>query len=170
MRKIVMTDNRPAWEAAAKNFTDHSGLKGTHAIGFSEDWHKRNRISRGRGRRTGLYEVTLGPEGRKSRDYMAKVKKRVGWAKAGWNSGIIGLGGTVKGQWISRHGQGNGGLQNGSSSPDPFIHVWNSTSWAKYGREWEGNRILRNATAARIRDMESYAFRMARIAVANAGG
>lgn len=170
LRKIVRTDNRPAWDKVALNFRGAHNLQNTKAIGFSTAWHKQNRMSRGRGRRGkngNLGVVTLGPEGRQSRRYMADKKKMVGWARAGWNQGIIGFGGTVKTPWVSKHGLGQGSFVNGTSSPDPFVQVTNSTSWAKYSGG-EGNRILRNAIVARSRDMEAYFYRMMRLAAAKA--
>jgi len=173
LKKIVRTDDRPAWDKVALNFKGSHNLQNTKAIGFSEDWHARNRMSRGRGRRGkggNIGVVTLGPEGRDARRYLKNIQKHVGWARAGWNSGIIGLGGTVKAPWVSRHGMGQGSLVNGTSAPDPFIQVINSTSWAKYGSMGEGNRIIANAINARARDMESYFLRMMKLAAVKAQG
>lgn len=170
LKKIIRTDNRPAWDKAAQNFKGSHNLQNTKAVGFSSDWHARNRMSRGRGRRGkngNLGVVTLGPEGRRARQYMAIIKKRVGWAKAGWNAGIIGFGGSVKAPWISNKGIGGGWFQDGTASPNPFVAVGNTTSWAKYG-QGEGNRILKNAISARARDMQSYFDRMMRVAAAKA--
>ena len=171
LKKIIRTNNMPAWDAAAQKFGGSHNLNNTRAIPFSSDWHKRNRMSRGRGRRGkkgNLGFVTLGPEGRRARAYMKIIQKRVGWAKAGWNAGIIGFGGTVKGPWISNKGVGGGYFMDGTSSPDPFVKVGNTTSWAKYGSMGEGNRILGNAIRARARDMQTYFERMMRVAAAKA--
>ncbi len=167
IRKIVRTDDRPAWDKVALNFRGSHNLQNTKAIGFSSDWHKRNRMSRGRGRQGkggNIGVVTLGPEGRQARRYLKSTQKHVGWARAGWNAGIMGLGGVVNTPWVSRHGMGSGSLINGTNSPDPFVRVINSTSWAKYGSMGEGNRIINNAISARSRDMESYYFRMMKLA------
>lgn len=174
IKKIIRSDDRPAWNTAAARFSGSHGLKNTKAIGFDPSWHTANRISRGRARglsgkmgrdaKDNLGVVTLGPEGRKARAYMKEIKGHVGWARAGWNAGIVGLGGTVRASWVSRHGNSGGFLNNGTASPDPFIHIGNTTSWAKYGSQGEGNRILANAISARARDMESYAIRMMNLA------
>lgn len=172
LKKIIRTDNRPAWDAAAANFGDSHGLKNTKAMGFSPEWHQKNRISRGRGRyshKGNLGFVTLGPEARKVRAYIATIKKRVGWAKAGWNLGILRLGGSLTKPWISRHGINRGTFNDGRTSADPFVQVGNNTGWASYG-QGEADRILRNAIAARARDMEAYYFRMMKLAYAKATG
>lgn len=179
LKKIIRTDNRPAWDKVAQNFKGSHNLQNTKAIGFSSDWHTTNRISRGRGRglsgkkggkrKDNLGVVTLGPEGRRTRQYLAIIKKRVGWARAGWNPGITGFGGTVTQPWISRHGRGRGWYQNGTASPEPFVRVGNDTGWAKYN-QGEGDRILKNAIVARARDMQHYFFQKMRVAAATAQG
>lgn len=172
IKKIIREDNRPAWDKVALNFRGSHNLQNTKAIGFNSDWHERNRMSRGRGRRGkggNLGVVTLGPEGRRARQYMDIIKKRVGWAKAGWNAGIIGFGGSVKAPWIENKGVGGGWFQDGTTAPDPFVRVGNATGWAQYG-QGEGDRILSNAIRARARDMQSYFERMMRVAAAKAQG
>lgn len=171
IRKIVKTDDRPAWNKMALNFRGSHNLQGTQAMGFTPEWHTRNRTRRGRGVKAkygNLGFVTLGPEGRQARQYLKQTQKHVGWARAGWNQGIILLGGTVKTPWVSRHGMGNGFVVNGTTSPDPFIQVGNTTSWAKQAKEEE--RILRNAISARARDMQTYFARMMRLAATKAQG
>jgi hypothetical protein len=173
IKMIVRTDDRPAWEKVAQTFKGAHNLQNTRAIGFSPDWHAKNRISRGRGRRAksgNIGVVTLGVEGRAARSYIKEVQKRVGWARAGWNMGIIAFGGFVTAPWMSRHGLNRGSVVDGRASPEPFIHVINDTSWAKYGSMGEGNRILQNAGRARARDMESYYFRMMNLAADQAQG
>lgn len=171
--EIVRKDNRPAWNAASGRFGDAHALRNTKAIGFDPGWHRRNRISRGRGRRGkkgNLGVVTLGPQGVLARKYMAEVKTRVGWARAGWNAGIVGLGGSVRTSWVARHGLGGGSLVKDTSSDNPFVRVTNATSWARYGSMGEGNRILQNAIRARARDMENYYRRMMKLAADRAQG
>lgn len=169
LRKIVKTDDRPAWNKVALNLRGTHNLQGTTAMGFFADFHKRNRNRRGRGpaaKYGNIGFVTLGPEGRQARIYMRQKRNMVGWSRAGWNAGIIGFGGSVKTPWVSKHGIAGGWFQDGSSSPDPFVRVGNSTSWATL--RGEGNRILRNAVAARARDMQTYYWRMMRAAAAKA--
>lgn len=164
LRKVVRTDDRPGWDIAATFFGGSHNLNNTKAMGFSKDFHKRNRNKRGRGFKVkygNIGFVTLGPEARQVRRYIAEKKKMVGWARAGWGAAIWGLGGNLGPNWIARHGA-RGQLVNGTASPDPFIQVINDSSWAKQAKE--GNRILRNAVAARSRDMESYFFRMMKVA------
>lgn len=169
IKKIVRTDDRQAWDKVAQNMKGSHNLQNTKAMGFSKDWHARNRNKRGRGFRAkygNMGFVTLGPEGREARKYMKEVQKRVGWARAGWNMGIFALGGQYGGAniapWIKRHGVAKGQFVDGRSLADPFIQVINDTSWAK--NSGEGERILKNAIAARARDMESYFFRMMKLA------
>lgn len=166
IKKIIRTDNRPAWERVARNMKGTHNLGNTQAMSFSTDWHKRNRQSRGRGVRAkygNLGYVTLGGEAREVRRYIALKKKLVGWARGGWNATIVGLGGVVKGAWMARQGTDGGSLVKQLAGADPYIQSINSTSWAKYG-QGEGNRIIRNAVSARARDMESYFERMMRLA------
>lgn len=172
LRRIVQKDDRSAWNIVSRRFGGMSPLRNTDAIGFSPERHARlrNRRGRVRSRRSNLGSVTLGPEGIKSRAYIKDILKRVGWAKAGWNAGIVGLGGVVKGAWISRHAQIRGRLFDGRNDPDPYIRVLNDTGWAQSRGGTEGNRILRNAIAARARDMQSYFDRMMRVAAKASGG
>jgi hypothetical protein len=163
LRKIIRTDNRPAWEQAAMKFDNSKGLQNTKAMSFSTAWHQKNRISRGRGRRgknDNLGFVTLGPEAREARAYIKTVKKRVGWARAGWNMGIIAFGGTVSTSWVSRHGMIRGAVVDGRSNASPYIRVLNDTGWAKYNAGGEGQRILGNAVRSRAADMQTYFRRM----------
>lgn len=171
LRKIVRTDDRPAWNKVAPNLRGTHNLQGTTAMGFSKDFHKRNRTRRGRAVKAkygNIGYVTLGPEGKQARDYIGEVKRRVGWARAGWNAGVIGFGGSVKTPWVSKHGSAGGWFQDGTASTDPFVAVGNTTSWASFRNE--GDRILRNAVSARARDMQTYFTRMMRIAAAKAQG
>lgn len=163
VRRIVMRDDRNGWNSAARNFV--KPLQGTTAIAFSESWHAQNRISRGRasglangkrGARANLGVVTLGPQARMAREYIKKVKKMVGWAKAGWNQAILMLGGTVTTEWIARHKMGHGGMVFQATGPNPFVLVSNQTGWAKYNGD-EGNRIIRNAVSQRARMMQTFA-------------
>jgi hypothetical protein len=167
VKKIVRTDDRPAWNKMALNFKGTHNLQNTTAIGFDggtlhQKWrNKRGRTFKAKYGNIGF--VTLGAEGRQARGYIAEKKKLVGWARAGWNQGIIGFGGTVKAPWVSRHGLGDGGYVNGTASSDPFVKVSNNTGWAKSGKG-EGERIIRNAIESRARDMESYYYRMMKLA------
>lgn len=152
MKRIVREDRRAAWDAAAKHF--NGNLRNTSAIAFDPAYHERNRNRRGKlGNMAST--VTLGQEAKKARAYIKHVQNRVGWAKGGWNMGIVGLGGRVSQQWVARHSVSRGFLVDGRSSSDPFIQIGNDTGWAKYNGA-EGNRILRNAIAARSRDMQSF--------------
>lgn len=168
LRKIVRNDNRTAWNVVSPRFSATSGLKNTTAIAFDPARHERlrNRRFRVKSRYKNLGSVTLGDEAKKSRAYLKEILTRVGWAKAGWNAGILGLGGAVKASWISRHGIIRGRLFDGRSDADPYIRVVNDTGWAKKSNE--GERILKNAIAARARDMEAYVMRMMRVAADNA--
>ncbi len=172
LRRIVRTDDRPAWNKVALNFRGgNHNLKGTTAMGFSASFHDRNRNRKGRGPRAkygNIGFVTLGPEARSARSYLGKIRQRVGWARAGWNAGVIGFGGAVSAPWVSKHGVAGGWFQDGTSSPDPFVKVGNSTGWAKHSGE--GERILRNAISARARDMQSYFHRMMSVAAEKAQG
>lgn len=170
IKKIIRRDDRPAWNKMALNFRGTHNLQNTTAIGWDGGaLHGRWRNKRGRTYRAkygNIGFVTLGPEGRQVRRYIADKKQMVGWARAGWNQGIISFGGTVKTPWVSKHGLGQGFIVNGTSSPDPFVQVGNTTGWAK--RSNEGGRILRNAIVARSRDMEAYFNRMMRLAATKA--
>jgi hypothetical protein len=163
LRKIIRTDNRPAWEQAAMKFDNSKGLQNTKAMSFNIARHQQNRISRGRGRRgknDNLGFVTLGTEAREARAYIKTVKKRVGWARAGWNMGIIAFGGTVSTSWVNRHGMIRGAVVDGRSYASPYITVINDTGWAKYNAGGEGERILNNAVRSRAADMQTYFRRM----------
>lgn len=155
LREIVRKDNRTAWDKVSPRFSA-SPLKSTRAIAFSPELHAKNRNARGRvsGRRN-FGTVTLGPQGIKARGYMKDRQKNVGWARAGWSAGIVGLGGVVKTSWVSRHGTGRGALTDGRGYSDPYVVVANNTGWARY-RGREGERIIANAMASRFRDMQRY--------------
>ncbi len=160
IRRIVMNDDRAAWDAASPRFS--GSIRNTRAIAFSEQWHQQNRNNRGRARNV-RNVVTLGPQASLARAYMKKIKARVGWAKAGWNMGIIAFGGQVAANWIARHSVLRGKVTDGRNEPDPYVGVTNDTGWAQNNRG-EGERIMRNAVNARIRDMYSYFDRMMKLA------
>lgn len=168
IRRIVMRDDRDGWRSAAKNFG--GPLRNTEAIGFSENWHQQNRDKRGRayrGKYGNLGKVTLGPQASLARAYMKKVLARVGWAKAGWNMGILAFGGRVAAGWIGRHSVIRGKITDGRLDPEPYVGVTNDTGWAQ-NNSAEGERIIRNAVNARIRDTYSYYERMMRLAASKA--
>lgn len=176
IRRIIMRDDRAAWDAAAKNFA--IPLKNTRAIDFSEGWHQQNKISRGRasglangkrGAKANLEVVTLGPQASLARAYMQKIKARVGWAKAGWSMGIVAFGGRVAANWVARHSIARGRVVDGRSAAEPFVQVGNDTGWAQY-RGTEGERIVRNVIASRSRDMQAYFETMMRVAAQKAAG
>jgi len=173
LKKIIREDNRPAWDAAARYFRGGNNLRNTRAIGFTTEWHRQNRLARGRGRPGkggNIGVVTLGPQAKTARTYMKTVQGRVGWAKGGWNAGIASFGGTVTTSWISKHGTAGGQAIDGTLGADPFVRVINETGWARYGAQGEGNRILRNAIQARSRDIENYVKRQMQLAAAKAMG
>lgn len=172
IQKIVRTDNREAWNSATANFPSSSPLRNTKAIGFSPDRHAQYRDKRGRAQRGkygNLGSVTLGPQAKAARDYIKTVKARVGWARAGWNIGIIAFGGTVASEWVRRHSVNRGRVVDERASADPWVQVINDTGWAKYNGS-EGERIVRNAVNARIRDMYKYAELQMELAAKNATG
>lgn len=174
LRKIIRTDNRTAWNAAALNFGDSHGLKNAKAVGFSESTHLALKGSRGRvgkprgGSKYGNFGmVTLGSEAKAARDYIKRVKERVGWARAGWNQGILAFGGHVAAGWVARHSVTRGRVIDGRADADPFVRVDNDTGWAKYNGS-EGERIIHNAILARSRDMEAYYYKMMEVAAEKA--
>jgi hypothetical protein len=95
MKRIVREDKRASWDAAAKFF--QGSLRGTHARAFDPAYHEQNRNRRGRVGKV-AESVTLGQEAKKARAYIKQVQNRVGWARAGWNMGIVGLGGSGSGE------------------------------------------------------------------------
>lgn len=172
LNKIIRNDDRVAWNAAAEKFGTSHGLRGTTAIGFSPTLHRENRTRVGRVRRAkygNIGFVTLGPEAVKVRNYIKEVKKRVGWAKGGWNAGamLVGAGGKPPPQWVTRHGTSGGYIIDDTAGPDPSITIGNRTSWAKNSSS-NAERVIRMAIAGRIRDMENYAEGKCRDAAASA--
>src|SRR6185503_5150160 len=111
--------------------------------------------------------VTLGPQARLARSYMKTVKSHVGWAKGGWNMGVVAFGGIVKTGWVARHGTARGSVIKDFDNPNPSVTVINNTGWARNNNA-EGERIMRNAINTRLRDMYSYAERMCRLAAERA--
>lgn len=169
IKKIVRTDDRAAWGAVSRNFKS-GPLRNTTAVAFSESAHQNQRDRRGRAYRSkygNFGTVTLGPEGRKARGYMKEIKPHVGWAKAGWNMGIVAFGGTVGPAWIGRHSIARGRVVDERNTADPWVQVINDTGWAK-NAGGDGERIMRNAINTRIRDMQNYAERMMKLAADNA--
>lgn len=172
LKRIIKNDDRVAWNKAAMGFGDSHSLKNTTAIGFSSSTHNQFRISRGRasglangkrGAKKNLGMVTLGGQALMAREYISQIQKRVGWARAGWNAGIIQNGGNAPRSWISRHGMGGGGTTRGEGE-NPWVSVSNNTGWASY----DGARIVKNAITSRIKHMEVYADTMMRVAAEKA--
>jgi hypothetical protein len=165
IQRIIRKDDREAWDAAAKNFGSRN-LKDSRAIGFNPRHHINSRRSRGRVQRTqGV--VTLGPQATRVRQYIREVQQRVGWAKGGWNRGIMALGGRIKDAWFGRHGIARGQITDGRQAADPFIRVANDTTWGKDRAQSE--RIVRAAIGMRARDMVKYLETQMRLAAVKAG-
>lgn len=166
IQKIVRRDNRPAWDEAAKHFTSRN-LKNTRASSFDKKHHERQRASRGRVFGSGGI-VTLGSEATAVARYIREVQRRVGWAKGGWNMGILSLGGRVKDSWVSRHSVLRGIIKDGRSLPDPFIYVANNTGWGKDRNQ--SVKIVKSAISHRARDMQKYFEVQMKIAAEKAKG
>jgi len=171
IRKIVRKGDNQAWNKVSPFFK--GSLRNTRAIVFDPKWHDQNRISRGRGRRgkgtpPNIGVVTIGSSASLARSYMKDTRQHVGWARAGWNTGILNNSGEIGANWIRKHGMGRGFCHKTLNGDNPFVWVGNTTKWAQYGSQGEGNRILRNAIAFRARDMEKHVNTMARIAAESA--
>lgn len=177
LKRIVSENNVEAWRVAAMRFKKPE-LRNTTALpSFNAGFHAANRTKRVRviPAKNGynLGRVSLGPVGIEARRYTKDMLKRQGWARAGWNLGVLAGGAGVQAHarlpnWIRRHGLGHGSYTDGTSAADPFVRVSNNTGWARYGSMGEGNRILTNAINARIRDMEAYAIKMGELGAARA--
>lgn len=160
IQRIVRRDDRDAWREASKHFNNRR-LRDTEAVDFDASHHARQRQSRGRVFNSGGI-VTLGPQATKVRRYVRAKQALVGWARAGWNIGILGLGGRIKDAWVARHSVNRGRLIDGRASADPYIRVINDTSWGKGGQTAE--KVVRDAVGYRARDMANYVDRMMKLA------
>ena len=150
--KIVRTGDAAAWDAFARNVRK-GPLAQTRAIEPTKELHQANRDRRGRARRTKF--VTLQPSYGLLKKLVKDAQERVGWARAGWLRGYLGLGGKRAPSWVTRHAPGNGTLVDARTTPiNPFVAVTNLTGWAK--RNDEAKRIVSNSIAARARAMRSY--------------
>lgn len=176
LKRIVSENNVEAWRIAAMRFKKPELRNTTAFPSFNAVFHTANRNNRGRVVRAkngyNLGRVSLGPVGVEARAYTKKMLDRQGWARAGWNLGVLAGGTGMQAHaglpnWVRRHGLGQGAYTDGTASADPFVRVSNNTGWAKYG-SGEGNRIISNAIGARIRDMEKYAEKMAQVAAQRA--
>lgn len=168
-KKIIQNDDRTTWNKVSTKFGSSHGLNDTIAVGFSPNAHAQNKFKRMRKKAKygNMGTVTLGPQAKAARDYIKTVQGRVGWAKAGWNRGIIGLGGTVSTGWIGKHGMVRGKLIDGRSDYNPYIGVVNDTGWARNNRG-QGERVINWAIQKRIQSMYSYAHGMCYDAAASA--
>ncbi len=159
LRKIVRAGDAEAWDAFARNVR-RGPFAQTQATVPTDELHRKNRDNRGRARRTNF--VTLYPHQRTLRDMIRSNQDNVGWAKAGWLRGYIGLGGTRAPDWVMRHTPGNGTFTDARFAADPMVAVYNTTSWGKKHNEAE--RIVSNSLKARASAMRSYFERTMKLA------
>jgi uncharacterized protein (UPF0335 family) len=164
IRRIIRTDDRDAWRSFAQHATQRT-IRNTEAIDFSPAHHQKQRRSRGRVFNSGGV-VTLGPQAAAVRKYIRTVQSRVGWAKAGWNIALLGLGGRPRDAWVARHSVNRGRFVDGRSSSDPFVQAINDTGWGRDRNQSE--RIVRDAVRMRARDMQTFFNQQMRLAAAKA--
>ncbi len=96
--------------------------------------------------------------------YIKRKQQNVGWARAGWLRGYIGLGGKRFPDWVGRHGMGHGSLVNatGPENPRPFVEVNNLTDWGKKNNT--ADRVVQKAIGSRARAMKTYFEKMMELA------
>lgn len=86
--------------------------------------------------------------------FLKQKQANVGYAKSGWATGVLALGGKVP-KWVGRHiakGQGRYRDLTGNGQ-NPMFEFVNLSPWATNRNE--GQRIMRAATASRARAMQS---------------
>lgn len=144
-------DNRDAsrYEKFVRFLPSTSPLKNTRVVGFSPSEHSSKRNGRGSVRRD-YKQVVLGDEqSDQLEDYIVKVQKRVGWAKAGWCAAWKFLGGEPP-AYVNRHTYTAGSyIDNLNNKTSPTITLVNRTKWGVR----EGARIIRDAVKVREHQM-----------------
>ena len=151
LQKIVYSGNVLAWEKFASN-QKAGEFFNKDAVTPSQELHQAWRDRRGRARKTRF--VTLRPQQRALRKVLKESLAHVGWAKSGWLTGYLALGGTRAPEWVTRHGSGNGTYIDGLQTENPFVELYNNTGWGRYKEE--GTRILNDALVRRARSMKSF--------------
>lgn len=163
LRRLVYRGDPNAWNAAARHIRK-GPLAGTQAVTPDAQLHNANRDSRGRARRTNF--VTLWPQRGALNQLIKAARDRVGWGKAGWLRGYLGLGGIRAPAWVMKHGQTRGVFVDGRrDATRPFVEIRNDTGWGRDGgRGTNGDAVVRDAFRARERAMVSYFNAMMRLA------
>lgn len=151
LQKIVYSGNVIAWEKFASN-ERAGGFYRKDAVTPTQELHNAWRDKRGRGRQTRF--VTLRPQQRQYKTVLKESISHIGWAKSGWLTGYLALGGTRAPAWVTRHGSQNGSYVDGLAAENPYIEINNNTGWGRYKEE--GTRIINDALTRRARSMRSF--------------
>ncbi|NBW14603.1 MAG: hypothetical protein EBR82_42050 [Caulobacteraceae bacterium] len=149
--KLIYNGNHTSWEKFASN-RNAGELYNTQPVTPNEELHKAWRDERGRARKTRF--VTLRPDQSKMRELVKASLEHVGWAKSGWLTGYLALGGTRAPEWVTRHGSQNGTYIDGLQSDNPYVELYNNTRWGR--RKDEATRILNDALTRRSKSMRSF--------------
>lgn len=162
IRRLVIKSDPKAWEAFSDNVKG-GPLKRTIAVFPTLNRHAANRDKRGRARRSKSGFVTLLAQ-QKELSRLIKAKQAlVGWAKAGFLKGYLGLGGTRAPAWVTRHGTDAGVfIDERRNEVNPGVAVYNDTRWGKTNDE--GQRIVNSAMRARGNAIKSYYEKMMQLA------
>lgn len=165
IKKIVAAANLEHWNRMSPYLNGR--LRGTHAVIPSMELHtefrnKRGRIPKSLANRPRF--VTLEPHHPKIEWVIKRRLAWQGWARAGWLTAYMGLGGVRAPQWVLRHAPGKGAFHNGTNDPvRPYIGVSNTTRWSR--SDVEAQRIVNNALARRAASIKKYADKMAELAI-----
>jgi hypothetical protein len=99
--------------------------------------------------------------------YLEFLYAAVGKARAGWLPAATRLFTPNIPGWVLRHAPGKGFFRDGRQDPRPYIEARNVTQWSN--RDDEGERIVRGAVEARVRDMGTYLETQMRLALRKTG-
>ena len=151
IKQIIFSGNVIAWERFASNPKSGDFYR-KDAVTPTEELHAAWRDKRGRARQTRF--VTLVPQQRKMKKLLTDSLSHLGYAKAGWLTGYLALGGTRAPSWVTRHGGAPGSFINGLSAEIPYIQINNNTKWGMYKQE--SYRIMTDALERRSRAMKRF--------------
>lgn len=164
LKKVVYNSDTKSWSGFASK-VGGGPFAQTEAVKPSTALHYANRDRRGRAKSTKF--VTLWRERGALNELIARKKRNVGMAKAGWFPAVKGFQEIMVTEWVSKHGETQGSYAFSPHASNPFVEFRNTSQWAKYHDQAE--RVARSSLRSRTTAMQTYFAKQMELAAKKTG-